>query len=203
MIASYTLTRITSEIVCAGGTILARVGRAFIHLLLAVAPRVPCLASAVVSVARVFAKARVPAQIGHVDSLLFGSYLAGHAGHIAVEPGPSAVALAAIQVVGLPALASMLAWGGFTPAHEILAVHAGETLGTGAFVGPIAVLTGPTIQTRLGVTLVDVMLTVTTYEASWAPAGERVNAIDASATIEARALSAVRGVVFTMNPAEP
>lgn len=53
-------------------------------------------------------------------TLLLCSHLAGDAGDITVEPRPAAVALAAVQVVGLPALAPIFAGRGVTPAHQVL-----------------------------------------------------------------------------------
>lgn len=52
--------------------------------------------------------------------MLLGSHLAGDTGDIAVEPCPPAVALAAVQVVGLPALASVFAGRGVAPTHQVL-----------------------------------------------------------------------------------
>lgn len=52
--------------------------------------------------------------------MLLGSHLAGHAGDVAVEPCPATVALAAVQVVGLPALASVFAGRGIAPTHQVL-----------------------------------------------------------------------------------
>lgn len=52
--------------------------------------------------------------------MLLSSHLAGDTGDIAVQPCPSAVALAAVQVVGLPALASVFAGRGVTPTHQVL-----------------------------------------------------------------------------------
>lgn len=52
--------------------------------------------------------------------MLLCSHLAGDAGDVAVEPGPAAVALAAVQVVGLPALPPVLAGRGVAPAHQVL-----------------------------------------------------------------------------------
>lgn len=52
--------------------------------------------------------------------MLLCSHLAGDTGDVAVEPGPAAVALAAVQVVGLPALAPILAGRGVAPAHQVL-----------------------------------------------------------------------------------
>lgn len=52
--------------------------------------------------------------------MLLSSHLAGDTGDIAVEPCPSAVALAAVEVVGLPALASVFAGRGVAPTHQVL-----------------------------------------------------------------------------------
>lgn len=57
----------------------------------------------------------------------------------------------------------------------------------GALVGAVAVLAGAAIQTRLGVALVDVVLTVAPGEARRAQAGEGVDAIHAGASIKAGA----------------
>lgn len=153
-------------------------------------------------------------------TLLLCSHLAGDAGDITVEPRPAAVALAAVQVVGLPALAPVFAGRGVTPAHQVLcreskgggqaqrsfcrmkphpciqgplesshylAVEPSVSLGTGALVRPVAVLTRAPVQAGLGVTLVDVVLTVAAGEAGWTEAGEGVDAIHAGPPIEAGA----------------
>lgn len=73
------------------------------------------------------------------------------------------------------------------PSFPYLAVEAGVSLGTGALVRPVAVLTRAPVQARLGVTLVDVVLTVAAREAGQADAGEGVDAIHAGATVEAGA----------------
>lgn len=52
--------------------------------------------------------------------MLLSSHLAGHTGDIAVEPCPAAVALAVVQVAGLPALASIFAGRGVAPTHQVL-----------------------------------------------------------------------------------
>ena len=62
------LAGVAAGVVSAGGPVLAGAGRALVHLLLAVAARVACLAVAVVCVARIHAEAPVPAQAGHVDA---------------------------------------------------------------------------------------------------------------------------------------
>lgn len=51
---------------------------------------------------------------------MLSSHLTGDTGDIAVKPCPSAVALAAVQVVGLPAFASVLAGRGVAPTHQVL-----------------------------------------------------------------------------------
>lgn len=68
-----------------------------------------------------------------------------------------------------------------------LAVEPSVSLGTGALVRPIAVLTRAPVQAGLGVTLVDVVLTVAAREAGWTEAGEGVDAIHAGPPIEAGA----------------
>lgn len=202
MITSHTLAGISSQVVCAGGSILAGVGGAFIHLLLAVAAGVAGLAAAEMSIATVNTEPRVPAEMCYVDTSLLSSHLAGHTGDIAVEPCPATVALAVVQVAGLPALASVFAGRGVTPTHQVLAVEPGVPLGTGALVRPVAVLTRAPVQAWLGVTLIDVVLTVAAREAGQAHTGEGVDAIHARPTIEAGALCAVRGVVLAVDAAE-
>lgn len=61
------LTGVATRVIGAGGPILAGAGRALIHLVLAVAARVACLAAAVVGVARIHAEPPVSAQVGDVD----------------------------------------------------------------------------------------------------------------------------------------
>lgn len=56
-------------------------------------------------------------------TLLPGGHLTGDAGHVAVDAGPAAVALAAVQGLGLPALAAVLAGRRVAPAHEVLGVQ--------------------------------------------------------------------------------
>ena len=51
-------------------------------------------------------------------TLLPRGHLAGDAGHVTVEAGPAAVALTAVERVGLPAPAVILAGGRVAPAHE-------------------------------------------------------------------------------------
>lgn len=62
------LTGIPSQVVVAGGSILARVGHTFIHLLLAVAALVACLTATEMCVARVQTLARVTAQVSHLHT---------------------------------------------------------------------------------------------------------------------------------------
>lgn len=52
--------------------------------------------------------------------MLLSSHLAGDTGDIAVEPCPSAVAFAAVEVVGLPALSSIFAGRGVAPTYQVL-----------------------------------------------------------------------------------
>lgn len=61
------LTGVASQVVGAGSSILAGVRGALVHLFLAVAAGVACLAAAEVRVAGVYAEAGVPAQVRHVD----------------------------------------------------------------------------------------------------------------------------------------
>lgn len=71
------------------------------------------------------------------------------------------------------------------PPH--LAVEASVALRAGALVGAIAVLAGATMQAGPRVTLVDVVLAVAAREAGRAQAGEGVDAVHTSATVEAGA----------------
>lgn len=59
-------------------------------------------------------------------TLLPCGHLTGDAGHVAVEASPATVALAAVQGVGLPAPAAILAGRGVTPAHEVLRTAVGS-----------------------------------------------------------------------------
>lgn len=61
------LTTVSSQIIGTDGSILARIGRALVHLFLAVAPSVAGLASAVVSVSCIQTLARVSAQMCHLN----------------------------------------------------------------------------------------------------------------------------------------
>lgn len=55
----------------------------------------------------------------------------------------------------------------------------------GAFVGSVAVVAGATIQAGLGVTFVDIMLTVAASEARGANTSEGVDPIHTGTTVEA------------------
>lgn len=74
-----------------------------------------------------------------------------------------------------------------TQQASYLAADACVALGTSTLVCPVAVLTGATILAGPGVTFIDVMLAVYAHETRWAHTGEGVDAILASATIEAGA----------------
>lgn len=69
-----------------------------------------------------------------------------------------------------------------------LAVVAMVSLRTGALVCAVAVLTGASVHTGSGITLVDVMLAIVAGEALRAQTGEAVDAIHAGATIKTRAV---------------
>lgn len=56
-----------------------------------------------------------------------------------------------------------------------------------ALVSPVTVQASPTVETRLGVTLVDVILAVAAGEAGQAEASEDVDSVHAGAAVEARA----------------
>lgn len=202
LVSRHALTRVSTKVVYAGRSILAGIWSALVHLFLTVAARVSSLAPAVMGVASVHTLARVPAQLRHVNTLLFSCHLTGDTGHVTIEAGPAALALTAVRGASLPACASILTGGGVTPAHQALAVQAIVALGTGTLVGAVAVLTGPSINTGVGVTLVDIMLAVAAREARRAQAGEGVDAIHAGTTIETGALSAVGGVVLAVDAAE-
>lgn len=73
------------------------------------------------------------------------------------------------------------------PSLPYLAVEPGVPLGTGALVGAVAVLTRAPVQAGLGVTLIDVVLTVAAREAGQAHTGEGVDAIHTCPTVEAGA----------------
>lgn len=62
------LAGVTSQVIRAGGSVLAGVWGALVHLLLAVAAGVASLAAAEVSVAGVHAEPRVPAEVCDVDT---------------------------------------------------------------------------------------------------------------------------------------
>ena len=62
------LAGVSTQVVGAGGTVLARVGHALVHLILAVAARVARLASAEVGVASIETLTRVTAQVGHLHT---------------------------------------------------------------------------------------------------------------------------------------
>ena len=74
-----------------------------------------------------------------------------------------------------------------SPALSYLAAQAGVPVWTGALVGAVAVLAGSSVQTRLGVALVDVVLAVTAGEARRTQTGEGVDAVHAGAAVKARA----------------
>lgn len=56
-----------------------------------------------------------------------------------------------------------------------------------ALVRPVAVQASPTVEARLGVALVDVILAVAAGEARQAEACEHVDSVNAGAAVEARA----------------
>lgn len=55
-------------------------------------------------------------------TLLLGGHFTGDTGHVAVEPSPAALALAAVGGASLPTLATVLAWRGVAPPHQVLEV---------------------------------------------------------------------------------
>lgn len=62
------LAGVASQVVCAGGSVLAGVRGALIHLLLAVAASVTSLAAAEVGVASVHTEPRIPAEMCYIDT---------------------------------------------------------------------------------------------------------------------------------------
>lgn len=62
------LTGVASQVVRAGGSVLAGVWGALIHLLLAVAAGVAGLTAAEMSVAGVHAEPRIPAEMSYIDT---------------------------------------------------------------------------------------------------------------------------------------
>lgn len=84
MITWHASTGIAAQVVSAGCSILARIGNAFIHLLLTVAARVSSLTVTIVCVSSVQTLARVTTQPGHLYTLLFGGHLTGNAGDVTV-----------------------------------------------------------------------------------------------------------------------
>lgn len=60
-------------------------------------------------------------------------------------------------------------------------------MGARAFVRPVTVQASPSVEARLGVTLIDVILAVAASEARQAEASEHVDSIHTGAAIEARA----------------
>lgn len=63
-------------------------------------------------------------------------------------------------------------------------------------------MTCASIQARLRVTFIDIVLAVVTSETRGAYTGKSINTINTGSTIEAGALSAVRRVNFTMDATE-
>lgn len=68
-----------------------------------------------------------------------------------------------------------------------LTVDPRVAMGTGALVRPITVETGSSIEARFRVTLIDIVLAVAASESRETQAGECIDSVHASATIEARA----------------
>lgn len=68
LFASIYLTAVASQVIGADGSILAGIGRALVHLVLAVAASVACLAPAIMSVARIQTLAGVSAKVCHVHA---------------------------------------------------------------------------------------------------------------------------------------
>lgn len=84
MITWHAFTGIAAQVVGAGCSVLARIGNAFIHLLLTVAARVSGLTVTIVCVSSIQTLARVTTQPDHLYTLLFGGHLARNAGDVAV-----------------------------------------------------------------------------------------------------------------------
>lgn len=103
----------------------------------------------------------------------------------------------------MPAFPPVFTWRRVAPPYQILAVESGVALGAGALIGPVAVLARATIQTRFGVTFVDVVLTVAPGEPRRALTGKGVYPVHTCAAIEAGAFCAVWSVDLTVDAAEP
>lgn len=132
------LAGVSAQKVRAGGSVLAGVGAALVHLLLTVASSVSHLAVAVVNVFHIQTPARVVAQMGNVDpckhrtdgkilvvyfkikadlqssawpfrrTSLSGCHLAGDTRDVTVKPRPTSLALAGVVGAALPTISSVL-----------------------------------------------------------------------------------------------
>lgn len=101
--AWHALAGVSTQKVGTGGSVLAGVRSAFVHLLLTVAPSVSNLTVAVVDVSCVQTLTRVTTQMGNIDSSLFGCHLTGNTWNITVKARPASLTLAAVGGAPLPA----------------------------------------------------------------------------------------------------
>lgn len=106
--------------------------------------------------------------MSHINSSLFGCYLTGNTWNVTIKSCPAGLTLAVVGCSPLPASSPILTGRCVAPTNQVLTVESGVSVRAGALVGAVAVLAGATVHTRLGVTLVDVMLTVVPGEAWWA-----------------------------------
>lgn len=148
MISRNALTAVSSQVIGAGGSVLAWIRLALVHLLMTVAAHVSGLTSAQVCVTHINTLTRVTAQNGHRHSLLLGGDLTADTGDVAVDARPATGTLAGERRPLLPTRATVLTGGRVTPAHQTLAVESAVSVWAGAFVGAVSILTGTSVLTR-------------------------------------------------------
>lgn len=102
MVARKAFATVSSKVISARGTVLARIRGALVYLFLTVTAGVTSLAAAVMCVPSIKTLPRIPTQVSHFHTLLFCCDLAGHTGDIAVESSPTSLALAVVGGTLLP-----------------------------------------------------------------------------------------------------
>lgn len=202
-VAWHAVTLVSSHISPAGGAIVTGLVLAVVHLAFTVAAGVVSGTFAEVGDARVDAVSSVVAQFVRLNASLARRSLTGNLGDVTVASGPTSRALTNKGSISLTTAASVLAGvRASAPVDRGLASVPCVAFGTRAAERLQCVLADPSVQTGLGVALVHLVLTVGSCETGAAGAGVTIDFVGACPSIEARALSAVGNVGFTVDAGE-
>lgn len=199
----HTITLVSSHIPPTGGAIVTRFVLTVVHLAFTVAASVVSGTFAEVGDAGVDTVTTMVAEFICLDTSLACSSLTGNPGDVTITSRPTSCAFANKCSIPLATATSILTKiGASAPVNWGLAAVTLVAFGTRAAERLKTVLTNPSIQTGLGVTLVHLVLTVGACETGATGAGVAIDFVCACPSIEARTFSAVRDVCFAVDACE-